>query len=77
MTVRRDWPERKFLNVGEKNAQRVALVKTPKSCYHRYTSHMDRAGSAFKYFSVKFPQLSEANIKEGAFWSSDPSAIQR
>jgi hypothetical protein len=28
---------------------------------------MDRAGSAFKYLAEKFPQLSEAKIKEGVF----------
>ena len=38
--VRRDWPERKSLNVGEKNVQRLALVETQKSCYHRYTSNL-------------------------------------
>ena len=32
-----------------------------------FVKSMDRTGSAFKYLAVKFPRLSEANIKEGVF----------
>ena len=78
--VRGDCPERKSLNIGEKNVQRLALVKKQNKkqillpslhitlrVMENFVKSMDRAGSAFKYFPVKFPRLSEANIKEGIF----------
>jgi hypothetical protein len=73
-SLKRDWPQRKSLKLGEKNVQYPALAK-----WHRillpplhiklgpmknFVKAMDRAGSAFKYLAKKFPRLSEVKIKE-------------
>jgi hypothetical protein len=75
--VKRDWPQRKTLKVGEKNVQHPALAEAHKillpalhiklGVMKNFVKAMDRTGSAFKYLADKFPRLSEAKIKEGIF----------
>jgi len=75
--LKRDWPQRKSLNVGEKNVQHPALAEWYKillpplriklGLMKNFVQAMDRTGSAFKYLAEKFPRLSEAKIKEGIF----------
>jgi hypothetical protein len=76
--LKRDWPQRKSLEVGEKNMQYPALAEWHKillpPLYIRlgltknFVKAMNRTGSAFKYLAEKFPRLSEAKIKEGVLW---------
>jgi len=75
--VKRDWPQRKSLKVGEKHVQHPALAEWQKillppqrielRLMKNFVKAMDRTGSAFKYLAEKFPGLSEAKIKEGVF----------
>jgi hypothetical protein len=75
--VKRDWPQRKSLKVGEKNVQHPALAEWHKilllplhmkfGLMKNFVKAMNRTGSAFKYLAEKFPRLSEAKIKEGVF----------
>jgi len=75
--LRRDWPQRKCLKVGEKNVQHPALPEWHKillpplhirlGMMKNFVKAMDRTGSAFKYLAEKFPQLSEAKFIEGVF----------
>ena len=75
--VKRDWPQRKFPMVGEKNVKYPALADRSKvilpalhiklGLMKNFIKAMDRTGSAFKYLADKFPRLSEAKIKEGIF----------
>jgi len=75
--LKRDWPQRKSLKVGEKNVQHQALAEYYKTLLpplhirlglmKNFVNAMDRTGSAFKYLAEKFPRLSEAKIKEGGF----------
>jgi len=75
--LKRDWPQRKSLKVGEKNVQHPALAEWHKillpplhnklGLMKNFVKTMDRTGSAFKYLAEKFPRLSEAKIKEGVF----------
>jgi len=76
--LKRDWPQRKSLKVGEKNVQHPALAEWHKillpplhiksGLMKNFVKATDRAGSAFKYLTEKFPRLSEAKIKEGFFF---------
>jgi len=85
--LKRDWPPRKSLEVGEKNVQHPALAEWHKillpplhiklGLMKNFVKAMDRTVSAFKYLAEKFPQLSEAKIEEGVCGSSDPQAFQR
>ena len=85
--LKRDWPQRKSLMVGEKNVQHPALAEWHKilppplhirlGLMKNFVKAMDQTGSVFKYLAEK-NQLSEAKIKEGGFCgSSDPQALQR
>jgi hypothetical protein len=75
--MNRNWPQRKSLNVREKNVQHPALAEWHKilllplriklSLMKNFIKVMDQTGSTFKYLAEKFPQLSEANIREGVF----------
>ena len=76
--LKRDWPQRKSLKVGEKNVRHPALAEWHKlllppphitlGLMKNFVKAMDRTGSAFKYRAEKFPWLSEAKIKEGFLW---------
>jgi len=73
--LKRDWPQRKSLKVGEKNVQHPALAEWHKillpplhiklGLMKNFVKAMDRTGSAFKYLAEKFRRLIEAIIKEG------------
>lgn len=75
--VRRDWNQRNFLTVGEKNVQHPSLAEADKillpplhiklGLIKNFVKAMDRSGAGFKYLAEKFPRLSEAKIKEGVF----------
>ena len=75
--LKRDWPWRKSLKVGEKNVQHPALAGRHKillpplhlklGLMKNFVKAMDQTGSAFKYLAEKFPRLSETKIKEGVF----------
>ena len=75
--VRRDWPQRKSLKVGERNAQHPALAEMHKillpplntklGLMNNFVKAMERTGWAFKYLAEKFPRLSKTKIKEGVF----------
>ncbi|KAK1805158.1 hypothetical protein P4O66_019509 [Electrophorus voltai] len=75
--VKKDWLLRKSLKIGEKNVQHSALAKPDKillpplhiklGLMKNLVKAMDQNGSVFKYLSEKFPQSSEAKIKEGIF----------
>jgi len=64
--VKRDWPQRKSLKVGEKNVQHPALAEWHKILLpplrielvlmKNSVKAMDRTGSAFKYLAEKFPR---------------------
>ena len=76
--LKRDWPQRKYLKVGEKNVQHPALAEWHKilllhlpiklGLMTNFVRAMDRTGSAFKYLAEKFSRLSEVKIKEGFLW---------
>ena len=75
--LKRDWPQKKSLRVGEKNLQHPALAEwhiillpppnIKPGLMKNYVKAMDRTGSALKYLAGKFPRLSEEKIKEGVF----------
>ncbi|KAK1787970.1 hypothetical protein P4O66_016453 [Electrophorus voltai] len=75
--VKKDWPLRKSLKIGEKNVQHSVLAEPDKillpplhiklGLMNNLVKAMDQNGSAFKYLSEKFPRISEAKIKEGIF----------
>ena len=76
--LKRDWPQRKSLKVRAKNVQHPTPAEWHKillpplhiklDLMKNFVKAMDRAGSAFKYLAEKFPQLSEAKIKEEGLW---------
>ncbi|KAK1789290.1 hypothetical protein P4O66_015230, partial [Electrophorus voltai] len=75
--VKKDWPLRKSLKIGEKNVQHSALAEPDNillpplhikpGLMKNLVKAMDRNGSAFKYLSENFPWISEAKIKDGIF----------
>jgi len=75
--VKRYWPQRKSLKVGEKYVQHPAMAEWHKillpplrielCLMENFVKAMDRTGSAFKYLARKFPRLREAKIKKGFF----------
>jgi len=75
--LKRYWPQREFLMVGKKNVQHTSLAERhgillpslhiKLGLMKNFVKAMDRPGSAFKYLAEKFPRLSEAKIKVGAF----------
>ena len=70
------WPKR-TLKVGEKNVHFESLVDPKKvllpplhiklGMMNQFVKALPKDGEAFKYFSSKFPRLSEAKLKEGVF----------
>ena len=75
--LKRDWPQRKSLKVGENDVQHPALAEwhkilLPSLCIKlflmkNFVKAMDWTGSAFKYLAEKFPWLSDMKINEGVF----------
>src|SRR6185436_6296680 len=73
--VRRDWNQRNFLTVGEKNVQHLSLAEADKillpplhiklGLIKNFVKAMDHSGAGFKYLAEKFPRLGEAKIEEG------------
>jgi hypothetical protein len=75
--LKRDWPERKLLKVGEKNVQHPAKAEWFKillrpinirlGLIKNVVQAMGRTGTVFKYLAEKFPRFSESKIKEVVF----------
>jgi hypothetical protein len=84
--LKRNWPQRKSLKVGEKNVQHPALAEWHKillpslhvklGLMKNFIKAMNRTGSAFEYLAEKFPRLSKAKIKEGFCGSSGPKLFR-
>jgi len=75
--LKRDWPQRKSLKVGEKNVQHPALAEMHKILLphphiklgliekKNFVNAMGLTGSAFKHLAEEFPRLNQAKIKRG------------
>lgn len=79
--LKKQWPKRETLTVGEKNVVSPALVK-PEKVYlpplhiklglmKNFVKAMEREGSGFQFLKSKFPKISDAKIKEGIFVGPD------
>jgi len=85
--LKRDWPQRKSLKVGEKNVQQPALAEWHRimlpslrikfDLMKNFVKAMDRTGSAFKYLAEIFLRLSEAKIKRGVFMGPQIRKLSR
>jgi hypothetical protein len=85
--LKRVWPQRKSLKVGEKNVQHPALAEWHKillpplhiklGLMKNFIKPMDQTGLAFKYLAEKFPPLSDVKIKEGVFVGSQICKLLR
>jgi len=75
--VNKLWPERTSLTPGEKNVISPPLV-LPEKIYlpplhikqglvKNFVKGMDKIGRGFQYVRSKFPNVSDAKIKEGIF----------
>jgi len=75
--VNKLWPKRTSLTPGEKNVVSLPVVRTEKNflstlhikvgLMNNFVKGMDKPGSGFEYFRNKFPNVSDAKIKEGIF----------
>jgi len=75
--VNKLWPKRKSLTPGEKNVVNPPLVPPEKiflpplhiktGLVKNSAKGMDKTGCGFEYLRNKFPNLSDAKIKEGIF----------
>ena len=66
--LKRDWPQRKYLKVGEKNVQRPALAEWHKNPATA-PKHQTRSDEKLpKSHGPDWPRLSEAKIKKGFLW---------
>ncbi|KYQ53584.1 hypothetical protein ALC60_00111 [Trachymyrmex zeteki] len=75
--VRKDWPLRKSLKVGEHNVLKEPLIDPKKillpplhiklGLMKQFVKALDRNGALFKYLTDKFPKLSNEKIKAGIF----------
>jgi hypothetical protein len=75
--VNKLWPKRTLLTIGEKNVNIPPLVLLEKiylpplhiklGLMKNSAEGMDKTGRVFKYMRTKFPNVSDAKIKEGIF----------
>ncbi|KAJ8957397.1 hypothetical protein NQ318_004877 [Aromia moschata] len=75
--VRKDWPLRENMDVGEKNVINDALVEREKiilpplhiklGLMKQFVKALDKDGPCFEYIGVKMPQLSTEKLKAGIF----------
>ena len=75
--VRKDWPIRIRMELGEKNVLHEPLVSREKvilpplhiklGLMKNFVKALDKTSSAFAYLRSMFPQISDAKIKEGIF----------
>jgi len=75
--VNKLWPKRTSLTPGEKNVFNSPLILSEKNflpplhikldLMKKFVKGMDKTGRGFKYVRNKFPNLSDAKIKEGIF----------
>nr|CAI5835337.1 unnamed protein product [Callosobruchus analis] len=75
--LRKDWPLRENMDVGEKNVIKDALVEREKiilpplhiklGLMKQFVKALDKDGPCFKYIGVKMPQLSTEKLKAGIF----------
>jgi len=76
-SVNKLWPKRTSLTPGEKNVVNPSLVLPEKSfllplhiklgLMKNFVKGMDKTGHGFEYVRNKFPNVSDAKIKEGIF----------
>lgn len=79
--TRKEWPRRVSLEPGTKNVIRKNLVDPRKvllpplhiklGLMKQFVKALSKEGECFKYICQKFPQLSEAKVKEGVFTGPD------
>ena len=75
--VRKEWPTRNQFTPGRHSVKAVPLVDAQKvllpplhiklGLMKTFVKNLDRNGAAFQYLAEKFPEISEAKLKEGIF----------
>lgn len=75
--IKKEWPARKALTVGEKNVIQKNLVDRHKvilpalhiklGIMKQFVKKLDGTGDTFQYLQGKFPKLSDPKVKEGVF----------
>ena len=84
---KRDWPCWPSLELGTKNAQHILLIESSNillpsvhirlGLMKNFFKVMDQTGSAFRYFTEKFPGISIAKTKEGVFFGPQMCKLLR
>jgi len=85
--VKRIYPARKILEPGHKNVNNHSLFEPSRnllpplliklSLMKNFVKALDRNDTAFLYLRQKFPQLSDAKIREGVFTGPDIRSLLR
>lgn len=75
--VRKEWPKRENMDVGEKNVINHPLVEREKIIFpplhiklglmKQFVKALDKSGSCFTYIGQKMPQMSTEKMKAGIF----------
>lgn len=75
--VRKIWPKREELTIGKHSIKTAPLVDAQKillpplhiklGLMKAFVKGLDRDGAAYKYLCERFPEISEAKLKEGIF----------
>lgn len=78
---KKDWPKREKWEIGSKNIIHESLVDRENillpplhiklGLIKQYVKALDKNGKCFQYLQSKFPNLSDAKIKEGIFTGPD------
>lgn len=79
--IKKDWPLRHSLVVGQKNVKFEPLVEQDKiilpalhiklGLIKNFVKKINKESAAFQFLKQKFPKLSDAKIKEGVFVGPD------
>lgn len=79
--IKKDWPPRHSIVVGQKNIKFDPLVEPDKiilpalhiklGLIKNFVKTLSKDGSVFQFLKQKFPKLSDAKIKEGVFVGPD------
>lgn len=77
---RREWPLRKFFEIGKRNVVKIPLVGADKiilpplhlklGYMKQFVKRLDKDSEAFLHLKATFPKLSDAEIKEGIITSN-------
>ena len=75
--TRKDWPMRHNYMMGQKNVKEISLVNPKNVClpslhiklglFKNFAKAVNCNSECFNYFKCKFPELSDAKVKEGIF----------